>query len=423
MSGSVEQFGWERMKTCFSGCSIALCLTILLLSACRMPTTAVSAVVDSTATLSEQSLVTSTWIATQTPTPDRTLESTNTPVPTCTFSPTPTTVATFTQSPTSTPTKPSTTKLRLWLKNTQGEPVPFSKATLLMEGWGISGSHELTSENNLLILPLEEELIRSYWNSDVRGYWHDYGLYIEAEGYVSVLSKPMYFIGTEQNFGDISTKVVIEFPNGPKAEIREGQTVDIELTLREPQSRSLCFIDDDQSPVAEIGVVVYMFWSRANHCGALMEPLLLAKEISDENGCVPIPDGDFQYTLELEKPFYHLKNPVNVGPMALDTYLTDQETVLELHKLRKQSLEMIVRKNGQPLANKILLGQWIGCPCMLCSVEIATTDVSGRIFVQDFYPEEWSFIFFQAEEGGGIAWEMDSKALSGIQLIQVELPK
>lgn len=348
---------------------------------------------------------TSTSTATSTPRPSPTPHLTNPPSPTATSTRTPT--------PTATPA----TKLRLRLRGATGEPVAFSKAVLFVAAWGETDSQEFATADDLLVLPLEEDSVRSYWPWTVGDLWHEYRLYIEADGYVSMMSKPMSFIGMETRPG-LATQVVVEFHNRPKVTISEGETVEAVLTMRRPQSRYLRFVDDDRKPVSGVGVTSHMFWTNANHCG-IPTATLLADGVSDEDGRVLIPDGDFEYAFELSKPFYHLRDWDKDGPMYLVTYLSDHETAVELHRLQKQSLEMIVQKDGTPLSNETLFGHWIGCPCGLCAAEIATTDENGRISVDDFYPEEWAFIYFRAKEK--LTWEADPKLFSGGEVIEVEL--
>lgn len=389
----------QKMKLLLSIISIVLCLGILFLAACAPSSTAgrVAVLPSATSTVTASVTPTLTLILTQTATPTETPEPTYTPV----------------------------TELYLRLKNAEGEPVPFSNAELFMEAWMITDSLKLTTEGNLLMLSLEEDSVRSYWLEHAQDRiaqhsWHDYLLYIEADGYVPVLSRPMYFVGTETWVDGPATQVVVEFPNGPKAEVSRGETQEIELTLREPQSRYLRFVDDNQMPVPRVEVKSYMYWSSANRCGVLMGANFLAEGISDEDGRISIPDGEFEYALEFQKPFYYLKEPVYGYPMRLITYLSGQETVVELHKLRRQPLEMSVRKNGEPLANETLFGQWNGCACCARWQHIATTDENGRISLEYFYPEEWDFIAFLDEEGE-FAWDADPKQFSGTEIIQVEL--
>lgn len=381
--------------------SVVIYLGILFLTACASYFVSTPAVVSSSITpTTPKSTYTSTAIPESTSIVTQTAKTTET----------------------AEPTNPPVTELRLRLKNKEGESVPFSKAELLMETWMLTSSLTLTTETNLLVLSLEEEKVRPFWPDIVQDSWHGYLLYIEAGGYVPVLSKPMRFVGTETEKRDSKSQVIVEFPNGSKTEILEGETKEIELTLRKPQNRFLHFVDDDNLYVPGVRVKSYMFWSAANRCRYPVGVNFLAEEISDEDGRISIPDGEFVYLLELEKPLYHLKGVTRYEPpMSLITYLSGQTTVVNLHKLRKQPLEILVHKNGKPLVDKIMLGQRIGTVCGFWPEELGTTDQNGRISLKDFYPEEWEFIFFWQEDGERVAWKADPKEFSEEEMIQVEI--
>jgi hypothetical protein len=315
------------------------------------------------------------------------------------------------------PTDMAETKLRLRLKNAKGEPVSFSKAQLFLETWSYYDTLTLTTKSDLLVLSLEKDSMPPPDYNYAQYDWEHCILYVEAKGYVPVQSKPMECIGMETGCGP-STQVAIEFPDGPAIEIRKGETGEIELRVRKPQDRYLRFVDDDQEPVPGVQVTSGIFWTNANHC-AHWTVGWLGEGPSDQEGRVAIPDGDFEYALAFEKPFYHLKQNNVADPMALITYLSDEETVIELHKLQKRRLEMTVLMNGKPLVGETLWGAWIGAPCGLWEQELATTDENGRIVIEDFYPEEWIEIFLWPYDADRPVWSADPQQLSGF--VEVEL--
>ena len=65
-----------------------------------------------------------------------------------------------------------------------------------------------------------------------------------------------------------------------------------------------------------------MFWSDSNRCRQPQGVNFLAEGISDEEGYVTIPDGEFEYLLEFEKPLYHLSEPVDYNSMRLINYIS-----------------------------------------------------------------------------------------------------
>jgi hypothetical protein len=364
--------------------------------------------------------VTSTLVRTSTPTTQLVkLTSTPTTTPKSTF--TPRVPSTEIQKSVDIPV----TELHLRLKNSKGEPVPFSKAELLMDTWTLAPTFPLDTDGNLLVLPLEEKVVRELWMKDLPedNILHRYFLYFEAKGYTAVRSEKIWFIGSQIGVDEPDDEVVIEFHNGPRARILKGEKQEIELILREPQERRLRFIDDSQNPVPGVKVRSYMFWSSSNHCGNPQGANFLAEGVSDEEGFINIPDGEFEYLLEFEKPLYHLKEPMKgIAPMRLITYLSNQEIVIELHKLNKKPLELFVQKDGEPQPNKTLYGQWIGCPCGLCEHEIAVTDENGKISLDEFYPEEWEWLFFiKGDQFGAGSWQANPKEFSGTEVIEVEL--
>jgi hypothetical protein len=284
-----------------------------------------------------------------------------------------------------------------------------------MQSWGDFGSQELITESDVLVLPLSKEAMRLYLSDDIQREWEFYRLYVEAEGYAAVASQPMRLVGE----GDTPPPwVLVEFSEETKARLPKGHVLEMELVLRESQSKYLCFADDNDQPVPGVEVKSYVFWATLGHCGALQGELL-AQDVSGQDGCVSIPDGEFQYAFELWKPHFHLNIPSWDGLMRLITYLPDQRTVVSLHRLRKQPLEMIVQRNETPVADVALEGQWFSCPCGLCAVSIATTDEEGRISVEDFYPEEWSYLFVRGEDE--FLWKADPRRFSGTKVVVVEL--
>lgn len=399
-----------------------LLLSTIFLTACNTSSSNTSVEIASPAIPSPTITVTPT----KTKIPTQPVKPTITP----TTTPTPISTPVLRISPTETPKLTETfgTELHLRLKNSKGEPIPIDRAELLTDARSRSReetSFTLKTQGNLLVLSLEKEQLRQTWPEDGWVRAENYFLYLEADGYVSVRSKPMYLIGAKTQTGELAEKVVIEFHQGSKTTILKGETKEVDLMLREPQDRYLVFVDEAQHPVSDVKVKSYMFWSNSNHCGYPSGSTLLAEEISDKEGRVAIPDGEFEYLLEFEKELYHLKEQPLFDPMKLITYLSTQEIIIELHSLNKQPLEMVVKQNGIPQPNKKLYGQWIGCPCGSCPHEFATTDEKGRISLDEFYPEEWLWIYFLNEGPleDGHAWSTDPKEFSGTEVIEVELPE
>lgn len=311
--------------------------------------------------------------------------------------------------------------LYIRLKNLEGEAVSFSKAELFLSTRDYWKTLTLTVESDLLVVSLDKNTMPPPDYEHAQGDWRDCRLIIEADGYVTVQSRTMHCIGMVSQGGP-ATQAIVDFPNGPRVEVPQGETREIELTLRKPQERYLRFVDDDQEPIQEVTVTTVVFYSNDNHCGWWINDHL-AKGTTDQDGRVLIPDGDFEYGLRFDKPLYLLREPESPYPMSFIGYLSSTETVVKLHRMTKQKLEMLVTKDGQPLANATLSGDWIFCPCWCYGgMEIATTDENGRILLTDFYPEEWYSIFFWPDGAEWYIWEADPAELSGDEITHVELP-
>lgn len=303
--------------------------------------------------------------------------------------------------------------------------MPFARAELLMEDWMYNTAISLTTESDLLVLALNDDAVPIQSEGQF-GYWSAYRLYVEAEGYAAIESEPMSLIGTPgwTSEEEPATEVVVKFPNNPPLTVQAGETGEMDLILRKPRARTLRFVDDDRAPVQGVEVTSYMYETGANRCGSPWGRFL-AEGISDKAGRVAIPDGDWEYILWFDKPGYHRQEFQGYytlwGPMELVTYLSSEETVIPLHRLRKQPLRMLFRSNGVPLANEPVYGQWIGCRCSLCEELLATTDEAGRIEMDEFYPEEWAFLFVFGQDG--FDWESDGdpKEFPAGEVIEVEL--
>jgi len=136
----------------------------------------------------------------------------------------------------------------------------------------------------------------------------------------------------------------------------------------------------------------------------------ISEGTTDEDGRVAVPDGDWRYAFQFEKPLYVLRHVDSEDyPMRLITWLSKTETVVQLHHWRKRPLRMHVTANGRPVRGKELIGYASGCPdsiCMACTGPEGKTDANGMIKVQEFYPESLRTVYFEDADGNRI-WEAD----------------
>lgn len=209
-------------------------------------------------------------------------------------------------------------------------------------------------------------------------------------------SKPFGWIGANGN-----PRADIEFPSGPHIIVPEGEKREVDIIVRKPQARHLRLVDDLGEPVSGVKVTSSIYGTDGNHCGVLFADFL-DENTSDANGRVRIPDGDFEYAFVFDKPLYILKHTSSVDPQRLITYLTAKETTIELHRLQSTPLEIFVTQDGKPAAGRALYADSWNCPCGMCFEPIAKTDEAGRIYLAEFYPEMWSWLYFRDEEGQDI---------------------
>ncbi len=207
-------------------------------------------------------------------------------------------------------------------------------------------------------------------------------------------------------FGGLLDSATIEFPENPPMDISAGEKRIFNLQVRNPQNRYLKLIDDQGNPVPDARVSTFVFHEAENHCGVISESHL-ADGVTDSKDLVSIPDGDFEYDLNIRKPYYALKESSYFD--RLITYPQAEETMVRLHKLSRRPLDMVVTRGGAPAADMELRGDLAGCGCCY-GYTIARTDEHGRIQLGGFYPEQWYLLFFRDEHDHQL-WEAEPKDL------------
>lgn len=322
------------------------------------------------------------------------------------------------------------TQLRLHAKNDRGEAIHLTTAELLPVRWNeMSDPIRLELDDEQLVLELDEAWLRSRWPhrlADMEGVY----LYLEADGYASIRSEKFLWLGAHgPPYGPRVTQTQIAFPNGSRVVVREGQKAEMELTLRKPIRRSLRLVDDRAKPVQGVRVASFMFWSASNHCGILSGAKPLGEGTSDQDGRVTVADGDFEYafSLDLLGRHYALKDTGSFSFTNREdadeffvTRLRAPETTVRLHRLRTAPLNLRVWKDGKPVGDETLSGRPAPCPCGGgCVAWLATSDDDGWIRISDFYPEQWSGVFFGDEDEP--LWEVDPEKLPPGSVVRVDL--
>ncbi len=325
------------------------------------------------------------------------------------------------------------TELRLKFTDDSGQGVTISNAELLLVAWGITDRIELSPDHKELIVPLNESWLRAQWPERFADMERAF-IFIQADGFAPIRSHPFLWLGSHgPPRASENTKLEIEFPQGRKVVIRDGDSAELEIELRRPEKRYLRIIDDDQNPLPGMKVSSYMFWSSSNHCGHLSGADPLGTTVTGSDGRTEIPDGEFEYAFVFEKPLYVLKNPERFPYMRprLVTYLAEQETIIEMHRWRRRPLEIHVTTGDQPVQGQVLIGRLAGCPCGVCTGVVGLaigekrridSDHEGVLRLADFYPEKWESVFFQDTEGNTI-WKADPNEWPSHGTITVDLSK
>ena len=313
------------------------------------------------------------------------------------------------------------TVLRIAVVGEHRQPLPVTKAELLLTAWGDTRRVPLAADRGRVIVPLDSEWLLERWPGRFREIDEAF-LLIRAEGGAAIRSAPFQWLGTRADLaGRLVERAEIVFPRHEKVIIARGEQVEFQLVLRREQERYLRFVDEGDGAVAGVQVRTYLFWSDKNHCGYLDGAELLDEGTSDEAGRVRIPDGDYAYAFELHKRPYVLAAQPALGVQTMVARLSAEETRVSLSRLERVPLRLRVRRAKKAAAGETLYGIAANCRCGACSGFLAQTDVNGEIQEDEFYPQEFEQIFLE-DAGGRRIWQADPRAWAGEQRIEIEVP-
>lgn len=315
------------------------------------------------------------------------------------------------------------TTLELNFVDTDDRPVEVVKAELLLVAWGNTERIELATSGNSLSLSLEPDWLRTRW----RGFDEHMGvyLYLQAPPLAAIRSYCFLWPGAKAAWtercgrGENSGATVIAFPGGREVLVKEGTMASMTLGFRPRTSRRVRMVDARSEPLPGVAVDVSMFWSDFNHTGFLAGAEPLGDHLTDANGWIEVPDGDFEYVLELDRSrhvFVEANYPAL--PWRLVTYLVKPTTEVIIHPFPVRRLEMRVRRGGQPAEGVHLYGHMAECHGAGCWGPLATTDESGHIWLDEFRPESLSSIWL-ADDDGELWRETPTSLPEGI--VEIEL--
>jgi hypothetical protein len=166
-----------------------------------------------------------------------------------------------------------------------------------------------------------------------------------------------------------------------------------------------------------------IFWADDNHCGRVSgaEPVLTA--VTDNEGRLIVPGGDFKYVFQIivlhdTEPRYAFTNPDSSDVSFVTAYLDQPETVIRIHEERR-SVHVRVYAGDKPLAGAVFSG---GMNLGLCGpgwVQVAVSDANGDAFIGHFYPIQNEILCLANDKE--ILWRADAKDLA-TDFIEIRLP-
>jgi hypothetical protein len=191
------------------------------------------------------------------------------------------------------------TVVHLDFQDGQGQQVQVIHATLVL----VSGSYvdklPLDVSADGVDLTLDASWLRKNWpggTSRFKNMDRAY-VYLKAQGYASVCSNPIHWMGTETD--GLGKDVVISFPRSKTLALSKGQKSSLTVDFRKPVERFVKVSGVNGKPLAGVRVRSYVYWSKTDD-GDLNGADLLGEGFSDETGRVPVIDGDFTYALKIQ---------------------------------------------------------------------------------------------------------------------------
>ena len=304
-----------------------------------------------------------------------------------------------------------TATLTLNFVDTNGRPVEVTKAELLLVAWAETERIELETSANSLQLVLEPDWLRSRWPrfDDQEAVY----LYLEAPPLASIRSHKFRW-PVITGYG---IPTVIGFPGGRQVVVRD---MDARMTLafRPAAIRRVRVVDSRGKPLPEVAVGVYRFWSDYNRCAHITGGERLGSRVTDTEGLIEVPDGDFEYVLSLGRFTHEFVDGDRRVPWRLRTHLPEATTELRAREFAVEPLEMRVLRGDKPAPGVHLRGHLASCPCGACDGPLGTADETGWIRLDDFRPDLHDRIWLV--DDGETVW--DSSRNAWPEGLEVQIP-
>lgn len=316
------------------------------------------------------------------------------------------------------------TELRIGARAQNDAPVLVEKVELLLVAWGdterIPLPFTIEGERALFHLPLDPEWLSARWSraSDMEAAF----IYLTGRNFVSLRSLPFSWLGRATGpTSQPSSEVTIDFGQGQRIMVASGETKDIIVNVRTvPEARPIRLVYEDGTPATNATVSAYMFWSNSNHCGVLngADPLVRGVR-ANRDGLVTLPDGDFEYALDVGiGPHESVVDSETDPNGVIETYLDTAERVVRIHRNKRQPLSLRVMVGDQVVRDAPFTETVRGSGCGVRTGGLfswtddgrmvgPTLEQDGTVVISDFYPEEVEAICLGDERGETI-WTLST---------------
>jgi len=269
-------------------------------------------------------------------------------------------------------------------------------AELLVDNYNDREILALPTRDGSILLPRTQEWLCDQWPGGCGATAHvEARILLSASGRAVLASDP--FQWPRASRGTPASLPEVEFSLAPApVTVTDGTLL---VPMRPAGLRVFHVRDREGRPLGGVTLDVAIYFSTMGHC-AWIRSRPLATVTTDVAGDAPIPDGDFEYHLELRTR--HLAFSAAPDPHDRQTLITPlRDGVVELIVFRPERLRIQVVEVSDP-ATLTLVGCIQDCPggvCGACCEMLAEVSAAGNVGIGDFYPEEYSEIYLGGDEG------------------------
>ena len=296
------------------------------------------------------------------------------------------------------------TSVTLIPRGPDGQLVSLTRADIYLDVWNGGQLAPLPRNGQAATLRLDQDWLCSAWTELCKNHMEPARIVLQAEGYAPITAI-IYWPGqTRPGDRPPVASAGIELSGGRDIRIEEGSTRSIDITFHQASSRLVRIVEENGNPAAGILLDVLLYFAATSHVGGI-EGESLASGKTDANGQLTIPDVDGEVAVEFgERNRYVFQSPDRVSRFRklITPTGTPAVTTLVLHRFLKQSLDIhFVNRNGS--ASGLILGTCLKFCSGACCGDEATTDATGHVHVEDFYPEEIDSLYL-TDKSGSVLW-------------------